>query len=56
MINPGDTLYDPVTKERMTFLRIAAQTGGEYVVVELRSEPGRFVAKGHIHPSQRETF
>jgi quercetin dioxygenase-like cupin family protein len=56
MIEPGQTLYNPVTKERMTFLRTAAQTGGDHVLVELRSEPGGFVAAAHTHPVQTETF
>jgi quercetin dioxygenase-like cupin family protein len=56
MIEPGQTLYNPVTKERMTFLRTAAQTRGEHVLIELRSEPGGFVAAAHKHPVQTEQF
>jgi quercetin dioxygenase-like cupin family protein len=56
MIEAGQTLYNPVTKERMTFLRTAAQTGGDHVLIELRSEPGGFVAAAHTHPVQTETF
>jgi quercetin dioxygenase-like cupin family protein len=56
MIKPGQTLYNPVTKERMTFLRTAAQAGGDHVLVELRSEPDGFVAAAHTHPAQTETF
>jgi quercetin dioxygenase-like cupin family protein len=56
MIQPGQTLYNPVTKERMTFLRTAAQTQGDHVYIELRSEPGGFVAAAHTHPAQAETF
>jgi quercetin dioxygenase-like cupin family protein len=56
MIEPGQTLYNPVTKEWMTFLRTAAQTGGDHVLIELRSEPGGFVAAAHTHPAQTETF
>jgi quercetin dioxygenase-like cupin family protein len=56
MIRKGDTLYNPVTKERMTFLETAADTGGEYTLIELRAEPGAVVAAGHAHPSQTETF
>ena len=56
MIEPGQTLSNPVTKERMTFLRTAAQTGGDDVLIELRSEPGGFVAAAHTHPSQTEKF
>jgi quercetin dioxygenase-like cupin family protein len=56
LIHKGDTLYNPVTKERMTFLETAAETDGEYTLVELRAEPGAVVAAAHVHPSQTETF
>ena len=56
MIQPGQTLHNPVTKEHMTFLRTAAETGGDHVLIELRSEPGGFVAAAHVHPAQVETF
>ena len=44
MIHPGDMLINPVTKERMTFLKTAAETNGEYVLIELRAAPGAVVA------------
>jgi mannose-6-phosphate isomerase-like protein (cupin superfamily) len=56
MIEPGQTLYNPATKERMTFIRTAAQTGGDHVLIELRAEPGGTVAAAHSHPLQTETF
>ena len=56
MIQAGDTLYNPVTKERMTFLKTAAETNGEYVLIELRAAPGAVVAAAHVHPHQTETF
>lgn len=56
MINAGDTLTNPVTKERMTFLKTAAETKGEYVLIELRAAPGAVVAAAHVHPHQTETF
>ena len=56
MIHTGDTLYNPVTKERMTFLKTAAETDGEYTLIELRAEPGAVVAAAHVHPAQTETF
>src|SRR5688500_16615207 len=49
-------LMNPVTKERMTFLKTAAQTNGEYVLIELRAAPGAVVAAAHVHPHQTETF
>ena len=56
MIEAGDILMNPVTKERMTFLKTAAETNGDYVLIELRSEPGGTVAAAHSHPVQTETF
>ena len=56
MIEKGQTLVNPVTGERMTFLETAAETGGDRVVIELRAEPGGSVAAAHAHPSQWETF
>lgn len=56
MIEAGTTLTNPVTKERMTFLRTAAETRGEYVLIELRAAAGAAVAAAHVHPAQTETF
>ena len=56
MINPGDTLYNPVTGESMTFVTTSHETGGEYVQIELRADPDAFVAAAHVHPAQTETF
>jgi mannose-6-phosphate isomerase-like protein (cupin superfamily) len=56
MIEAGDTLTNPVTKERMTFLKTAAETNGDYVLIELNAAPGAVVAAAHVHPSQTETF
>ena len=32
---------NPVTKEQMTFLKTAAETNGEYVLIELRAAPAQ---------------
>ena len=56
MIKPGDTLFNPVTGEAMTFVTTSSQTGGEYVEIELRARPSAFVAAAHVHPAQTETF
>jgi quercetin dioxygenase-like cupin family protein len=56
VIEKGQTLTNPVTGERMTFVETAAETGGERVVVELRADAGGAVAAAHVHPSQWETF
>jgi mannose-6-phosphate isomerase-like protein (cupin superfamily) len=56
MIRTGDTIHNPVTGERITFLATAADTDGEAVVIEVAVEPDGFVAAGHVHPSQSERF
>jgi quercetin dioxygenase-like cupin family protein len=56
MIEKGQTLTNPVTGERMTFVETSADTDGDCVVIELRAEPGAQVAAAHVHPSQFETF
>ena len=56
MIEKGQTLVNPVTGERMTFVETAAETGGQRVVIELHADPGGSVAAAHVHPSQWETF
>ena len=56
MIRTGDILENPVTGEQMRFLKTAADTNGETVVVELTLEPTGFVAMPHVHPLQSERF
>ena len=56
MIRTGDTLQNPVTGEQLHFVETAADTGGEYVLVEVTVEPSGFVAAAHVHPFQTETF
>jgi quercetin dioxygenase-like cupin family protein len=52
----GQTIENPVTGERMTFIETSESTGGEYVLIELRADPGGAVAAAHVHPSQWERF
>jgi quercetin dioxygenase-like cupin family protein len=56
MIRTGETLTNPVTGEELRFLKTAADTGGEYVLVEARVEPNGAVAATHLHPYQTERF
>jgi quercetin dioxygenase-like cupin family protein len=56
MIHTGDTIENPVTGERITFLATAADTDGEAVVIETTVQPDGFVAAAHVHPSQSERF
>ena len=56
MIRTGDTIHNPVTGERITFLATSADTDGEAVVIETVVQPDGFVAAAHVHPSQSERF
>jgi len=56
MIHAGDRLENPVTGEVLIFHRTAAETDGEYVLVETIVRPHGFVAAAHAHPYQTERF
>jgi mannose-6-phosphate isomerase-like protein (cupin superfamily) len=56
MAKRGDVLEHPVTGERITFLKTAEQTNGEYALLDLRVKPHGFVAAPHVHPRLQETF
>jgi quercetin dioxygenase-like cupin family protein len=56
MIRTGDTIHNPVTGERVTFLATSADTNGEAVVIETVVQPHGSVAAAHLHPSQSERF
>src|SRR5437868_1100336 len=56
MIHAGDTIYNPVTGERIVFRQTSRETNGEAVVIETFVQPNGFVAAAHVHPSQEERF
>jgi mannose-6-phosphate isomerase-like protein (cupin superfamily) len=56
MIHVGQTIENPVTGERLTFIETAASTGGEFVLVECAVAPNGVVAAAHVHPYQSERF
>jgi quercetin dioxygenase-like cupin family protein len=56
MFRAGDTIENPITGERIVFVKTASETDGEAVVVETFVEPGGFVATAHVHPHQEERF
>jgi quercetin dioxygenase-like cupin family protein len=56
MVAKGDVLHNPVTGELIRFLETSADTGGEYVLIEVVVEPNGFVAAAHVHPYQSERF
>jgi quercetin dioxygenase-like cupin family protein len=56
MIEPGQTLENPVTGERFTFTHTAATTDGELLAFDFALRPGGAVPIPHVHPIQTERF
>src|SRR5687767_310589 len=56
MITPGQTLENPVTGERFTFIETAGSTGGELLAFDFALRPGGAVPIAHVHPVQTERF
>lgn len=55
-IESPDTIENPVLGSRMTFIERSAETGGEYVLIEIVEAPHAQGPPLHIHPQQAETF
>jgi quercetin dioxygenase-like cupin family protein len=49
----GRIIEDPITKQRITFLKTAGDTSGELLRFEVLMAPGGFIHK-HMHPKQQE--
>lgn len=56
MVSTGDVIENPVTGERITFVRTSQQTGGALAQLDLELSPRAFLAAEHIHRSQEEKF
>jgi mannose-6-phosphate isomerase-like protein (cupin superfamily) len=56
VIEKGQTMVNPATGDRLTFLETAAENGGARVVIEIRADPGGSVAALHVHLKQWETL
>ena len=56
MIQPGQSVQNPVTGETLVFHETASSTGGRYVRFETIARPEAFVAAAHVHPYQTERF
>ena len=56
MARAGDVLEHPVTGERFVWRKVARDTGGELLQVDLFVAPGGFAAAEHVHPKQEERF
>ena len=56
MAYAGQTLYNPVSGEKIEFIRTAADTNGELLEFELELAPDGHVPGAHVHPEQEERF
>lgn len=56
MAKKNDVIQNSVTKERMVFLKTAADTQGELLEIEMTVSPGGFVSVEHLHPDLEERF
>jgi quercetin dioxygenase-like cupin family protein len=56
MAHTGQTIQNPVSGERITFLQTAADTDGELLEIELELAADGHVPGAHVHPEQEERF
>jgi quercetin dioxygenase-like cupin family protein len=56
MAYAGQIIQNPVSGERIEFLRTAADTDGELLEFELDLAPDGRVPGAHVHPEQEERF
>ncbi len=56
MAYTGQTIENPVSGERITFLRTSRDTAGELLEFELELTPDGHVPGAHVHPEQEERF
>jgi mannose-6-phosphate isomerase-like protein (cupin superfamily) len=54
MAKAGEVIENPVTGERMTFLKTAFDTKGMRLEVRLQLQPNAHNASAHVHPRQVE--
>jgi quercetin dioxygenase-like cupin family protein len=56
MARSGQVLENPISGERITFHKTAADTDGEMLAFDLELSPAGHVPGVHVHPSQEESF
>ena len=56
MAYAGQTISNPVSGERITFMQTASDTDGELLEFELELTPDGSVPGAHVHPEQEERF
>jgi quercetin dioxygenase-like cupin family protein len=52
----GQVLDNPISGERITFRKTAADTDGELLAIDLEVAPDGHVPGAHVHPLQEERF
>ena len=52
----GDVLVNPISGERFTFRKTAAETNGDLLAFDLELSPDGRVPGAHVHPNQEEHF
>jgi quercetin dioxygenase-like cupin family protein len=56
MAYTGQTIQNPVSGEKITFIQTAADTDGELLEIELELAADGHVPGAHVHPEQEERF
>src|SRR5438094_10032831 len=56
MLPIGTELESPQTGERLIIRSTARSSGGKLFQAELIAQPGSYVVRSHLHPSQEERF
>jgi quercetin dioxygenase-like cupin family protein len=56
MAYAGQSLTNPVSGEKITFRKTAADTDGELLEIDLELTPDGHVPGAHVHPEQEERF
>lgn len=56
MARSGQIIENPVSGERITFRKVAADTNGELLAIDLELSPDGHVPGMHVHPEQEERF
>lgn len=56
MLKVGTVLESPQTRERLVIRSTAESSKGALFQAELIAQPGSYVVRSHLHPSQEESF
>ncbi len=52
----GETIDNPITGERLTFVSTAGDTSGELLAIDVQMRAGGRIAAAHVHSRQEERF